>query len=478
MEIQIDREELQRIQEKQRGSQNADDSHLGAEFIAFDNEDEIMLVSGTQRKEDEGPSKVEVSGGDKASAARGSTPSAVDKIANKNEPQIAATTNKRPAAMTSVLRFNVPWMDPRKRAYSLNPMERLHQEVVDFANYVSPTEEERFSRSEALRRVNEVVVGIWPVATVQVFGSFDSQLYLPSSDLDVVVILPDAGSLDAATGVNPAPSSASSLNLSSASQRPPLKKLAKALLKAGVPIPDTLKVIANARVPIIKYIDKQTDFEIDVSINVISGLEAAKFMRDEMRKQPAVRTLTLILKHFLEMRRLNEVFTGGLGSYSIMCLVISFLQAHPLIQSGLIRAHENLGVLMMEFFELYGKNFNYEVVGISVLDDGVYFEKENRGWVNEGRPNNLSIEDPQNIENDISKGSFAVNAVRQSFEHAFNVLKCAINEYEAYLGRRVERASSATSIYEKNEPSLLGSIISFNDKLLRHRYYIQQTTNL
>jgi non-canonical poly(A) RNA polymerase PAPD5/7 len=38
------------------------------------------------------------------------------------------------------------------------------------------------------------------------------------------------------------------------------------------------------------------------------------------------RSLVLLVKAFLGQRGMNEVFTGGLGSYSIICLVVSFLQ--------------------------------------------------------------------------------------------------------------------------------------------------------
>jgi non-canonical poly(A) RNA polymerase PAPD5/7 len=48
---------------------------------------------------------------------------------------------------------------------------------------------------------------------------------------------------------------------------------------------------------------------------------------------------------------------------------------HPLVQTGQIRAEENLGVLLMEFLELYGVNFAYEKVGIRVTRDGSYYRK-------------------------------------------------------------------------------------------------------
>lgn len=438
MDIQIDRDELERIQRLRQAEAPAQaEDILSADFISF----------GTG-----GPEGGE--GGEKGKGRQeeGETGPKADATAAPHQSP-SQPTRRRPAETTaSVLRFDVPWMVREASAYSACPTERLHQELVDFAQYVSPTEEERFARTEAIRRLTSTVEGLWPDASVQIFGSVDSGLYLPHSDLDAVVV---CASLP-----------------TDALSKPPLAKLAKALLRAKIPLPESVRVIARARVPIIKYIDAQTDYEVDVSFNVTSGLDAAKFMRHEMRSQPAVRPLTLVLKHFLQMRSLNEVFSGGLGSYSIMCLVISFLQMHPLVQSGLIRAHENLGVLLMEFFELYGRNHSSELVGIEVSAGGRYYDKSDYGWRQESKPHLLSIRDPQDDANDISKGSFAYGAVRQAFEHAFNVLKCAMAELEEYQ-RAVGDGRRSPS---RHLPSLLGSIVTLEPKLLRHRYYIQQTS--
>jgi DNA polymerase sigma len=43
-------------------------------------------------------------------------------------------------------------------------------------------------------------------------------------------------------------------------------------------------------------------------------------------------------------------------------------------------AASNLGVLLIEFFELYGINFNYEMAGISIRGTGSYFSKDERSW--------------------------------------------------------------------------------------------------
>lgn len=45
-----------------------------------------------------------------------------------------------------------------------------------------------------------------------------------------------------------------------------------------------------------------------------------------MEKYDCLKYLVLVLKQFLLERDLNEVFTGGISSYSLTLLVISFLQ--------------------------------------------------------------------------------------------------------------------------------------------------------
>lgn len=51
-----------------------------------------------------------------------------------------------------------------------------------------------------------------------------------------------------------------------------------------------------------------------------------------MRDMPTLPYLVLVLKQFLLQRDLNEVFTGGISSYSLILLTVSFLQVkvHPL----------------------------------------------------------------------------------------------------------------------------------------------------
>ena len=55
-------------------------------------------------------------------------------------------------------------------------------------------------------------------------------------------------------------------------------------------------------------------------------------------------------------------------------MVVSFLQLHARHDVG--EDDANLGVLLLEFFELYGKSFDYQSLAIRVTGSGSYVPKE------------------------------------------------------------------------------------------------------
>lgn len=352
-------------------------------------------------------------------------------------------TSSEPKA-TPLYRTTAPWLAEGKK-YSRMPVVKLHEEICDFVDFISPTREEHLARSQVVLRVKDVIDAMFnkkgkKVAKVHVFGSYETRLYLPSSDIDIVVEW-------------------DSEKLTDAEARPPLKKLASEIVKSGIAERGRCKALMQARIPLVKFTDRATNFSVDISFNT-KGIDGVKYINAQLSQHAALRPLALVLKQFLEQRALNEPYTGGLGSYSLVCMLVSFFQMHPLVQAKLIRPEENLGVLLLDFLELYGRQFNYDCVGISVLRHS-YFDKSDRGWQNERRSGILSIEDPQNPENDLCKASFCFATVRQSFGHALSML-CNV----------------LTSASTKHTDSLLACIIGIPEDTLRHRFYVEQTTNV
>lgn len=275
-----------------------------------------------------------------------------------------------------------------------SPMLQLHQEILDFCEFLSPTPEEEASRSAAVESVFDVVKYIWPDCEVEVFGSFKTGLYLPSSDIDVVIMGSDIRSPQLG-----------------------LMALSRALSQRGVA--KKIQVIAKARVPIIKFVEKRSGISFDISFDVHNGPKAAEFIKGAISKWPPLRPLCLILKVFLQQRELNEVYSGGIGSYALLAMLIAMLRS---VNDFHASPEHNLGVLLVNFFDIYGRKLNISDVGISCNGAEVFFFKSNKGFLNEGRASLISIEDPQAPENDIGKNSFNYFQVRSAFAMAFSTL--------------------------------------------------------
>ena len=68
-----------------------------------------------------------------------------------------------------------------------------------------------------------------------------------------------------------------------------------------------LQVVAKAKVPIIKFIEHESNVNFDISFDVPNGPIAAGFVRDLMDTLPPMKPLVLVLKIFLQQRGFNEV---------------------------------------------------------------------------------------------------------------------------------------------------------------------------
>ncbi|KAM7383904.1 hypothetical protein PAMA_011324 [Pampus argenteus] len=324
------------------------------------------------------------------------------------------------------------WTPWKTRKYSPGVLG-LHEEVMDFYNFMSPRPEEAAMRKEVVNRIEMIIKELWPTADVQIFGSFSTGLYLPTSDIDLVVF--------------------------GKWERPPLQELEQALRKHNVAEPFSIKVLDKATVPIIKLTDQETDVKVDISFNVETGVKAASFIKDYVKKYPVLPYLIFVLKQFLLQRDLNEVFTGGISSYSLILMVISFLQLHPRIDAR--NPNENLGVLLIEFFELYGRHFNYLKTGIRIKNGGAYIAKEEimKSMTNGYRPSMLCIEDPLLPGNDVGRGSYGAMHVKQVFDYAYTVLSHAVSPL-------------ARSYPNKDCESTLGRIIRLTQEVINYREWI------
>lgn len=293
-----------------------------------------------------------------------------------------------------------PW---RTKDYS-SDSSGLHEEINDFYEYLKPRPSEIRMRMEVIQRVMNIILFRYPYARIEPFGSFVTGLFLPTSDLDLVVYC---------------------------QPQPSLFAIEEDFKTHDIVMEGSTKVLNNLAVPVIKFIDKATKVRVDISFNQITGIASADAIAQFMQIYPYMPKLVLVLKQFLAHRNLHEIFVGGISSYCLILLVVSFLQHHP--QQGTIDLSTDLGKLLIEFFELYGRNFNYMKTGICVLNGGSYVAKEEHDI-----QDFLYIRDPVMIPQDCNAagGCYGMWQVKQAFDNAYSRLSSAVLTREAPAPRR------------------------------------------
>ena len=190
------------------------------------------------------------------------------------------------------------------------------------------------------------------------FGSYAAGLYLPTGDMDLVFLQNKfkPGSYGP-NGLPPPP------------PKRMLYKFADIIRDNRLAQPGSLNMILHAKVPIIKFVERLTGLKIDLSFNNDSGIVANETFEKWKVAYPAMPVIVSVVKHFLMIRGLNDVAVGGLGGFSIICLVTSLVQHLPFTTSP-----TNLGQVLVEFFNLYGNLLDREAVAIR-LDPPGYIDK-------------------------------------------------------------------------------------------------------
>lgn len=187
---------------------------------------------------------------------------------------------------------------------------RLHYEILQFYQFMIPTEEEHAVRQLVINRITNVIHQYLPTASVDVYGSYKTGLYLPMSDIDLIVHSKD--------GRQWRPDELEHLMLI----------LRDAFCRHRICTQEGIQLLNGATVPIIKLTDRRTDVKVDMSFNMNNGLRSAQLILHYLDVYPSLKYLVYVLKQYLLQLNLNEVWTGGISSYSLILMLVCFFQTY------------------------------------------------------------------------------------------------------------------------------------------------------
>ena len=437
---------------------------------------------------------------------------------NGNSRKRSRYAERVPPSLTAVSELP-PWMDrPHSHKFHRNVpnLVLLHDEIVNFAAVMEPQPEELKLRQELVDNVTKLVNDTFAgrECKVSVFGSQATGLLLPTSDIDFIVHLPEQETKetpDDATKKEGEDGNDSKKNKKAKKKakkenktnititkkeqeqkemeeysiheevkRSPLAQLGEALRNHPEWKDELtyLEVVEGTRVPIVKF-TVNSGLSADICFNQEAGVMSADLMKRFLDAMPPLKPLTFVLKYFMAARGLNEPYSGGCGSFMLQMMIVSFLQhreRHAYNSRQNSRQNRtantmNLGAMLLEFFELYGMDFNYLTTGISVRSDGFYFPKGAKGkkeyFHQPTRPFSLSIENPFDITSDVGKASFRMQLIAKSFEVAMRVLLS--HTAEPFVPTESILASILPPTEEMHKRSTMFKVLKIEARLNTHR---------
>ena len=151
------------------------------------------------------------------------------------------------------------------------------------------------------------------------------------------------------------------------------------------------------------------------SINNNNEISIVSYIKKQLEEYPEIKPVLRLLKRYFYIKKMNSSFEGGLSSYNLFLLVLSFAKYQKffnLNQSKII----NLGLFLMQFLEFFGKFFDFKNNLININSPYIY---ELNNYISYRSGKSIIILDPLTGLN-ASKSSYKIGEIQKMFINALD----------------------------------------------------------
>lgn len=281
----------------------------------------------------------------------------------------------------------------------------LQKDLTDYQAYVREIiSHKRPTIDEIINNIQQAVDEINSDYKVNLYGSYSTGLCLPWSDIDVVLI-------------NQTDHHVEDYMLSKLY----MKLTSKPWIKSH-------KFIETTNIPIIKLVSNDIfQFHIDISVQCDKhfGLKCVELVKSYLQTYSVLEPIVLALKTLLNNGNLNNPYTGGLSSYGLILMVVSFIQSELDSNKFNSKSPTILGETFINVLGHYGIAFDftkYVIITYPINNDLVENDKDNFYSFGQNM-HELIIVDPLNRQNNVAKSTFQYMNIKMAFMIAFMVAK-------------------------------------------------------
>ena len=298
----------------------------------------------------------------------------------------------------------------------------LQKDLIDYQAYVKDQISQKEPViQEILNELQLVVNEINPSYKVNLYGSYCTGLCLPWSDIDTVLTCE-----------------------SDIKDEYFLSRLYYKLVNK--PWVKDKKFIENTTIPIIKLVSNDKfNFHIDISEESEKhfGLKTVELVKSYLKAYNVLEPIILALKTLLNNGNLNNPYTGGLSSYGLILMVVSFIQSEIDNDKFNEKSPNILGETFLNVLGHYGIFFffyNYVIITYPV-DENSDISDRDSSFSFAQNSHELIIVDPLNKQNNVAKSTFQFMNIKMAFLIAFIVAKedCECGCHHGYMENHLEK---------------------------------------
>jgi len=305
-----------------------------------------------------------------------------------------------------------PWLLAVEKGKSIS----LDEEISTFMRYMEPTSQEVRMRMDLVQRFKKLVASFNVNASIRPVGSYVTGLYLPTSDIDMVVTFQPSGY--------------------------PVRLSTLMWEIRGSGFASKVDDVSHASIPLIRITDKITGIQIDLTAADTHSVKATEAVQKWLELNSPVRPLHFVVKMLLSIRRCGTTYTGGINSYVLFWMIVawvelempkkrpvanldddlSFLEnlsmSKEVATSSSGAERLDLGELLIKFLRFYAK-FDCETNAIKIEPRPAYCTKSYL-YSRYSTPRYLlSIYDPANTFIDMGSKAYGIKHIQASFKSAY-----------------------------------------------------------
>ena len=185
----------------------------------------------------------------------------------------------------------------------------------------------------------------------------------------------------------------------------------------------------NLSVKILRIITTETFSEINIDISIDcekhNGLKCVELVKSYLKEYTCLKPITLALKAILQSANLHNPNKGGLSSYGLILMVVSYIQSQK-DYFGLKNEQYLCGKIFYGFLKHYGIlfDFNKYLILTYPLNETNYVNTDKESFLNINQfSQDFIILDPLNNKNNVANSSSQCMNLKMAFMIAFMVTK-------------------------------------------------------